>query len=98
MGNQDLMGGPKKQFNVRMPNTLRKDICELASARGMTPSEVALALLEKAVRNACRRCRGGMAPGGTPLNPKPCRFCFGTGRRDIAKAMRRARRTWRKAT
>lgn len=88
---RNLMEGPRKQFNVRMKNTLLKEIGILASARGMKPSEVALSLLEKAVVNACRRCRGGMAPGGTRLNPKACGFCFGTGRLDIARAERRAR-------
>jgi hypothetical protein len=87
---KDLMGGPKKQFNLRMPITLRNEINELAQARRLKPSQVALGLLEKAVVNRCTRCRGGLAPGSTALHPKPCRFCFGTGRKDIAKAMRRA--------
>jgi hypothetical protein len=87
----DLMGGPKRQFNLRMPVTLRAEIGDLASARGMKPSQVALGLLEEAVVNRCRRCHGGMAPGGTPLHPKPCRFCSGTGRLDIVMVERRMR-------
>lgn len=87
-----LMEGPKKQFNVRMPVQLLRDLDELASARGMRPSAVFLALLEEAVRNCCRRCRGGLAPGSTVFRPKACPFCFGTGRRDLAKAERRARK------
>lgn len=88
---KDIMGGPKKQFNLRMPIQLRRDINELASARNLKPSQVALGLLEKAVVNACHRCRGGLEIGSTPLHPKSCRFCFGTGRRDIAKIMRKER-------
>jgi hypothetical protein len=93
----DLMEGPKKQFNVRIPNTLRREIGELASARGLTPSQVALGLLEEAVVNRCRRCRGGLAPGSTILHPKPCRFCFGSGRLDIARAERRMMRSTRRS-
>jgi hypothetical protein len=85
----DLMGGPKRQFNVRMPVTLHMEIEEFASARGLKPSQVALDLLEDAAVNRCQRCNGGLATGSTRLHLKPCRFCFGTGRRDIAKVQRR---------
>lgn len=92
-----LMEGPKKQFNLRMPSTLRREIDELASARDLKPSQVALGLLEKAIVNRCRRCKGGLASGSTLLHPKPCRFCFGTGRIDLAKAERRIEKSARRS-
>lgn len=88
----DVMGGPKKQFNVRMPLSLRSEIEQLAKARGMKVSQVALSLLEEAVINKCPHCHWGMAPGGTLLRPKPCRFCFGIGRRDLARIHRKQAR------
>lgn len=87
-----LMEGPRKQWNLRMPVRLLEDLRELASQRDLRVSTVFLALLEEAVVNACRRCRGGLAPGSTVLRPKACRFCFGSGRRDLAQAERRMRK------
>ena len=78
---ESLLAGPKRQWNLRMRVSLLDELRELASARGMHVSQVALSLLNEALVNRCRRCRMGMAPGGTRLHPKPCRFCFGTGRR-----------------
>lgn len=89
---RDLMGGPKKQFNVRMRLTLLAELGRLAKERGLKVSQVALGLLEEALVNRCRRCRLGLAPGSTRLRPKPCRFCLGTGRRDIALKERRLAR------
>ncbi len=85
-----LRGGPKRQFNVRMPVSLRNEMEALANARGIKETKLALAILEDAVFNKCRRCAWGLAPGSTILHPKPCRFCRGTGRLDIAKADRKA--------
>lgn len=76
---------PTKQLNLRLPLPLIKAIGELASNRNMKPSAVFLEILEDAVKNRCRRCRGGMAPGGTALHPKACIYCYGMGRRDLAK-------------
>jgi len=77
-----------KQLNIRLPLPLIKMIGELAAARRMKPSAVFLELLEDAVKNRCHRCRGGMAPGGTALHPKPCAYCYGTGRLDTRKTIR----------
>jgi hypothetical protein len=87
---QDIMGGPKKQLNLRMRLTLRDEIRKLADARGIEPTQAALGLLEEAIVNKCPRCHFGLAPGSTILHPKPCLFCFGTGRLDQARAHRRA--------
>src|SRR3990170_3637705 len=87
-----LMGGPKRQFNVRMKVELLKGLGELASQRGLKVSQVALAILEEAVVNKCRRCHWGLSLGSTPLRPKPCQFCQGTGRLDIARLDRKLAR------
>lgn len=79
---------PKKQLNLRLPIRLIRQIYELASAKKAKPSAVFLELLEDAVKNRCHRCRGGMAPGGTLLHPKPCEACYGTGRKDLGKRLR----------
>jgi hypothetical protein len=80
---------PTKQLNLRLRLPLIKAIREMASSRGIKPSKVFLGLLEDAANNRCRHCRGGMAPGGTAFHPKPCKRCFGTGRVDIARAIRK---------
>lgn len=87
---------PTKQLNLRLPLPLIKRIHELASERNVKPSAVFLAILEDAAANRCRRCRGGMAPGGTAFRPKPCAYCYGTGRVDTAKAIRKSIRHWSK--
>lgn len=86
---RNLMDGPKKQFNLRMPLTLHREIEILAKVRGMKRTQVALAFLEEAAVNKCRRCHWGLAPGSTKLRPKPCRYCFGTGRLDHARMHRK---------
>jgi hypothetical protein len=87
---------PTKQLNLRLPLPLIKMIGELAAARRMKPSAVFLEILKDAVKNRCRRCRGGMAQGGTALHPKPCIYCYGTGRRDLAKVVELNYELWLK--
>lgn len=84
-----LAGGPKKQWNLRMPISLRNELAAFAKARGLQLSEAAMGLLLEAVANRCRRCRGGLTLGSTLLRPKPCRYCKGTGRLDHAKLDRK---------
>jgi hypothetical protein len=83
-----LRGGPKRQFNVRMPVSLRSEIEALAKARGVKVTKVALALLEDAVFNKCRRCAWASPPAARSFIQS--RFCRGTGRLDVAKADRKA--------
>lgn len=84
-----LVGGPKRQWNIRMSVSLRGELEALAKARGLKVSKVVLAFLLEAAANRCRKCRWGLAPGSTRLHPKPCQYCNGTGRLDHARLDRK---------
>jgi hypothetical protein len=89
---EQLMAGPKRQFNLRIKVTLLNELHELALRRGLKLSKVALLLLVDAVLNKCRRCHWGLVIGSTPFKSKPCRFCRGTGRLDMARLDRKLAR------